>query len=278
MIAAARKRMDIVGTYCLALITAFGGGTVRDLLIDRRPFFWVRHQEYLWIIGLLCAGFVYFRPFHARVSRWHARAVAIDAMGLALFTLSGVGFALGSGMPMLTASLIGVITGTFGGVLRDVVSNEIPVLFQPGRSYAVSSSPAPVSFGGAWLGLPTRSPRGWRSARSWRFDWSRCALACGSDPFFCVSRRSTCRGAIDGILLRRRIGANERTAVTSPPWPRDQETRSAKDARTPAGLPQERRGRAGQPAAPPRPAERAARPARRFSDSRQRRRSLHPPR
>ena len=155
MIAAARKRMDIVGTYCLALITAFGGGTVRDLLIDRRPSFWVRHQEYLWIIGLLCAGFVYFRPFHARVSRWHAEAVAIDAMGLALFTLSGVGFALGSGMPMLTASLIGVITGTFGGVLRDVVSNEIPVIFQPGSLYAVSSfAGAWVYLGGAWLGVP----------------------------------------------------------------------------------------------------------------------------
>ena len=157
MIAAAHKRMDIVGTYCLAVITAFGGGTVRDLLIDRRPFFWVRHQEYLWVIGALCAAFVYVRPFHARVSRWHKQAITIDAMGLALFTLSGVGFALGSGMPMLIASLIGVITGTFGGVLRDVVSNEIPVLFQPGSLYAVSS------FAGAWVlrgGLALHLPDG----------------------------------------------------------------------------------------------------------------------
>jgi uncharacterized membrane protein YeiH len=155
MIAAARKRMDIVGTYCLAVITAFGGGTLRDLLIDRRPFFWVRHQEYLWILGALCAAFVYVRPFHTRVSRWHRQAVAVDAMGLALFTLSGVGYALASGMPMLIASLIGVITGTFGGVLRDVVSNEIPVIFQPGSLYAVSSfAGAWVYLGGAWVGLP----------------------------------------------------------------------------------------------------------------------------
>ena len=155
MIAAARKRMDIVGTYCLAAITAFGGGTLRDLLIDRRPFFWVRHQEYLWILGALCAAFVYVRPFHTRVSRWHKEAVAIDAMGLALFTLSGVGFALASGMPMLIASLIGVITGTFGGVLRDVVSNEIPVIFRPGSLYAVSSfAGAWVFLGGAWVGVP----------------------------------------------------------------------------------------------------------------------------
>ena len=68
-------------------------------------------------------------------------------MGLALFTLSGVGFALGSGLPMFIASLIGVITGTFGGVLRDVVSNEIPVIFRPGSLYAVSS------FAGAWVFL-----------------------------------------------------------------------------------------------------------------------------
>jgi uncharacterized membrane protein YeiH len=155
MIGAARKRMDIVGTYCLAVITALGGGTVRDLLIDRRPFFWVRHPEYLWIIGLLCAGFVYIRPFHTRMSRWHKQAVAIDAMGLALFTLSGVGYALASGMPVLIASLIGVITGTFGGVLRDVVSNEIPVIFRPGSLYAVSSfAGAWVFLGGSWLGIP----------------------------------------------------------------------------------------------------------------------------
>jgi uncharacterized membrane protein YeiH len=154
MISAARKRMDIVGTYCLATITAFGGGTLRDLLIDRRPFFWVQHASYIWVIGVLCVAFVYSRSFNARVSRWHGQAVAIDAMGLALFTLSGVGFALGSGMPMLIASLIGVITGTFGGLLRDVVSTEIPVIFQPGSLYALCSfAGAWVFLGGMWLGL-----------------------------------------------------------------------------------------------------------------------------
>ena len=147
MIAAARKRMDIVGTYCLAAITAFGGGTVRDVLIDRRPFFWVRHDQYLWIIALLCVAFVYNRGFHARASRWHRQAAVVDAMGLALFTLSGVGFALGSGMPLFIASLIGVITGTFGGVLRDVMSSEIPVVFRPGSLFALSS------FAGAWVYL-----------------------------------------------------------------------------------------------------------------------------
>jgi uncharacterized membrane protein YeiH len=133
MITAARKGMDIVGTYCLAVVTAFGGGTLRDLLIDRRPFFWAQHEEHLLVIAVLCVGFVYSRFFHARVHQWHRQAVLIDAMGLALFTLTGVSFALHKGMPPFVASLVGVITGTFGGVMRDVVSSEIPVVFRPGE-------------------------------------------------------------------------------------------------------------------------------------------------
>ena len=147
MIAAARKRMDIVGTYCLAAATALGGGTLRDLLIDRRPFFWISHDGYLLLIAVLCVPFVYSRGFHARVSQWHRQAVLVDAMGLALFTLTGVGFALQKGLPVFVASLIGVVTGTFGGVLRDVGSAEIPVIFRPGELYAVSS------FAGAWIYL-----------------------------------------------------------------------------------------------------------------------------
>jgi len=115
-----------------------GGGTLRDLLIDRRPFFWVSHQEYLLVIVPLCVAFVYSRAFHSRVRQWHGQAVLVDAMGLALFTLTGVGFALHRGLPPFVASLIGVVTGTFGGVLRDVMSMEIPVIFRPGELYAVS--------------------------------------------------------------------------------------------------------------------------------------------
>jgi uncharacterized membrane protein YeiH len=147
MITAARKHMDIVGTYCLAIVTAFGGGTLRDLLIDRRPFFWISHDQYLLIIVGLCVAFVYSRPFHTRASRWHRQGVLVDAMGLALFTLTGVVFAREKGLPLFVSSLIGVITGTFGGVLRDVASIEIPLLFRPGELYAISS------FAGAWVYL-----------------------------------------------------------------------------------------------------------------------------
>ena len=150
MITAARKRMDIVGTYCLAIVTAFGGGTLRDLLIDRRPFFWISHDQYLLIIvGPLRRLRLQPAVPYARASRWHRQGVIVDAMGLALFTLTGVGFALEKGLPLFVSSLIGVITGTFGGVLRDVASIEIPLLFRPGELYAISS------FAGAWV-LPGR--------------------------------------------------------------------------------------------------------------------------
>ena len=108
----------------------------------------------LLVIVPLCVAFVYSRAFHSRVRQWHGQAVLVDAMGLALFTLTGVGFALHRGLPPFVASLIGVVTGTFGGVLRDVMSMEIPVIFRPGELYAVSSfAGAWVFLGAAWLGL-----------------------------------------------------------------------------------------------------------------------------
>ena len=124
MMTAARKRMDIVGTYSLAIVTAFGGGTLRDLLVGQRPFFWVARWEYLLVIAILCVGFCYQPSIHALASRWHESGAVLDALGLALFTLTGVDAALEARLPLFVASLIGVITGTFGGVLRDVCAGE----------------------------------------------------------------------------------------------------------------------------------------------------------
>lgn len=139
MITATRKRMDIVGTYSLAVVTAFGGGTLRDLLVGQRPFFWVLRWEYLVVVAVLCLGFAYSRAVHVRVTRWHGSAFVLDALGLALFTLTGVDSALRGGLPRFVAALIGVITGTFGGVLRDVCAGEVPELFRPGSLNALSA-------------------------------------------------------------------------------------------------------------------------------------------
>ncbi len=147
MMTAARKRMDIVGTYSLAVVTAFGGGTLRDLLVGQRPFFWVVRWEYLLVIAILCVGFCYQPSIHALASRWHESGAVLDALGLALFTLTGVDAALWARLPLFVAALIGVITGTFGGVLRDVCAGEVPELFRPGSLNALSA------FGGSWVYL-----------------------------------------------------------------------------------------------------------------------------
>jgi len=139
MMVASNKGMDLVGAYALACINAFGGGTVRDLLLDNRPFYWMNHSYYLVVILAICVPFVYnARMFHV-ASEVHRRSMRVDAIGLALFTITGVGVALARDAPLVVALIMGVITGTMGGVLRDVVVSELPDLFRPGGLYATAS-------------------------------------------------------------------------------------------------------------------------------------------
>ena len=138
IIVASRKRMDLVGTYALAVVTAFGGGTVRDILLDRRPLFWVTYWQYLVVVLALCILVVYSRRAYESASRWQRRFDVVDAAGLALFALSGSHIALQAGMPLFVAIIYGVITASVGGVLRDVLSTEIPTLFRVGALYATA--------------------------------------------------------------------------------------------------------------------------------------------
>lgn len=149
MFAARSKNMDLVGTYIVAIVTAFGGGTLRDILLDRRPLFWVRYQEYPVIVFVLSLIFVYV-PWIFVSTRFITRQLfnIIDAVGLALFSISGVSYALAMKMPYFVASLLGVITGVFGGVLRDVLLNEIPIIFRTQTSLY-----ATCSFIGCWAFL-----------------------------------------------------------------------------------------------------------------------------
>lgn len=155
MLTASRTRMDLVGTFTLALVTAFGGGTLRDVLLERRPLFWVSGKEYVFLTLLLCLAFVYSRKAFAFAAALDRRAVFVDALGLALFSLTGVRYALEAGLPPLPASLMGVVTGTFGGVLRDVLITEIPAIFRPGPLYAAASFlGCLVVLAGPWLEVP----------------------------------------------------------------------------------------------------------------------------
>lgn len=143
---AARSRLDAVGVYAVAFLAAFGGGTLRDLLLDQRPFFWVRHVEYLWgVLALATAAMLFMRKRHFEPTE---RFIQLpDALGLGLFTAVGVDLASNAGLPALVAVLMGVVTPVFGGVLRDIVCNEIPTAFRDHRPYAL------CAFAGGWLYL-----------------------------------------------------------------------------------------------------------------------------
>ena len=129
---AGRKKMDLVGVTMVGCATALGGGTVRDLLLDR-PVFWIGDQTYL-VVALVTTLAVFFA---VRGLRLPPRLFLIpDAVGLALFTIVGTQVALEWQAPWLVASLLGVITGVVGGVLRDVLCNEVPLVFVRGELYA----------------------------------------------------------------------------------------------------------------------------------------------
>jgi uncharacterized membrane protein YeiH len=128
---AGRKQIDLFGVVVIALVAALGGGTLRDLLLAR-PVFWVVEHDYL--VAALAAGLATF--VLARLVRLPTRLFLIpDALGLALFTIIGTRIALELNAHWLVASLMGVITGVFGGIVRDVLCNEVPLVFS-GELYA----------------------------------------------------------------------------------------------------------------------------------------------
>jgi uncharacterized membrane protein YeiH len=129
---AGRKKMDIVGAVMVGTATALGGGTVRDVLLDR-PVFWISDQTYL-LVAFATTVLVFFV---VRGLKLPQRLFLIpDAIGLALFAITGTQIALDLNAPWLVASLLGVTTGVVGGVLRDVLCNEVPLIFVPGEPYA----------------------------------------------------------------------------------------------------------------------------------------------
>lgn len=131
---AGRRSFDLLGILIVALAASLGGGSLRDMLLDR-PVFWVIDQRYL--LAAILAALVTFCV--ARIWRLPVRLfVVADAFGLALFTVAGVQAALASQAPWLVASLMGVMTGAAGGLVRDVLCNQTPLIFS-GELYASAS-------------------------------------------------------------------------------------------------------------------------------------------
>jgi uncharacterized membrane protein YeiH len=135
LIAAARKKLDMVGVVLLVLVTAFGGGTLRDLLLNRQPFFWVQNEIWIWVLA--AAAILIQFLVKARNVELSAKAVDWpDASGLGVFAASGTQIALAAGHTPLIAAIMGVITAAFGGLIRDVLIAEIPGLVNDHQLYA----------------------------------------------------------------------------------------------------------------------------------------------
>ena len=139
-LAAGRRNMDIFGVVVIAFVTALGGGTIRDMVLGHYPIGWTQHPEYVYLVisfGLLTT--VIARHMH----RLKQVFLLLDAMGLIAFTVIGCDVALKLGYPLPVVVMAGVITGIFGGILRDIFCNDIPLIFR--RELYAS-----VSFAAAW--------------------------------------------------------------------------------------------------------------------------------
>ena len=126
-LSAARKGMDFLGVVVIAAITAIGGGTLRDILLDRYPIFWIDNPTYLYVI--VAAAFLTLFWVHFAAPPGNSLLVA-DALGLALFTVSGTQIGEAAGLSFIIAVLMGTMTGVAGGVMRDILSAEIPLILR----------------------------------------------------------------------------------------------------------------------------------------------------
>ena len=135
ILAADRRDMDLVGVFTVACTTAFGGGTIRDLILDRSPVYWIEHSALPASILVLCIA-SRFVGLSQRIPPGSRILTLADAVGLGVFSATGALVAAGTGTSLFIAALLGVVTGTFGGVLRDIICNDVPILFRKETLYA----------------------------------------------------------------------------------------------------------------------------------------------
>ena len=139
---ASRKQMDVVGFVLIGMVTGFGGGTVRDLLLGRTPLFWLRQPE-LPAIAAAAALLVFF--FAHRVESRFKALLWADAMGMALFAVLGAEIALIAGAEAWAAVLLGTVTATAGGILRDVICDEVPLILRK-EIYITAAAAAALAY------------------------------------------------------------------------------------------------------------------------------------
>ena len=135
-LAAGRKHLDLMGVLVLAVVTAVGGGTLRDLLLSRHPVFWMADPAYLVVSVFAAALTVLYTQYRAAPQR---TLLVADALGLALFAVSGAQIAEAQQLHAIIVVVMGTMTGVAGGMLRDVLVNDIPMIIREGEVYATAA-------------------------------------------------------------------------------------------------------------------------------------------
>ena len=127
LLLASSKKLDLFGASVIAFITAVGGGTLRDVLVGSQPVGWMEDLNYLLVIGL---GIVFGLFFKRVFEKLRKTMFMFDSIGIGLFTILGIQKTLGLGLSPVIALMMGTISAVFGGVLRDTLVNEIPLIFR----------------------------------------------------------------------------------------------------------------------------------------------------
>ena len=140
-----KRKIDPVGVFIVAFSTAFGGGMLRDLIIDRRPFYWIDHEAYVVATFIICFAAPWINNFFEKRKNAQDWYIFADAIGLGIFCISGTSLSLAAGVPWLSSVIIGCITGVFGGLMRDVFLNKMPGVVADRSPYAS------VGFLGGWF-------------------------------------------------------------------------------------------------------------------------------
>lgn len=140
-LAAGQRKMDLFGVIIIASVTAIGGGTVRDVLLGHYPLGWVAKPQYIVVVAVAALVTIMVAPLMKHLRRVF---LILDAIGLIVFAIIGTQVALDMGYSVIIAAIAAVVTGVFGGVLRDLLCNRIPLVFQK-ELYAG------VAFAVAWL-------------------------------------------------------------------------------------------------------------------------------
>lgn len=127
VLTAMKKKLDPFGVFIIAFVTAVGGGTLRDVLIGKTPVGWMLNLEYVYMIII---GFVLAIVFRKKFDKLRTSLFLFDTIGLGVYTLTGLRKGIEIGLHPIICIALGTITACFGGVIRDILCNEIPVIFR----------------------------------------------------------------------------------------------------------------------------------------------------